>query len=231
MKKISIIFLSFFLFISVTTLFSNKLLELYFTYKLSNWVERKVLIKNFEFVYPNKILISDLQIFNKDTDHFKNIFYTKKIEINFNIRSFMFSDLVIIDKLNIDGPEFFLEIIVKKNQEDKINKEKDFANVEDNIGLAKKINEDLPDKIWPKKIRDINFLINDTNISNGKAFIKVSTLPEVSNVILSDFSFYKIGNDKESKHYKEALKLMFFDIFARIEDNEKKKILKKIYKL
>ena len=114
MKKISIIFLSFFLFISVTTLFSNKLLELYFTYKLSNWVERKVLIKNFEFVYPNKILISDLQIFNKDTDHFKNIFYTKKIEINFNIRSFMFSDLVIIDKLNIDGPEFFLEIIVKK---------------------------------------------------------------------------------------------------------------------
>ena len=151
MKKISIIFVSFILLIFVLFLFKNKLIEFYFTYKFSNWVERKVLVKNFEFVYPNKILISDLQIFNKDTHHFKNIFYTKKIEINLNIRSFMFSDLVIIDKLKIDGPEFFLEIIVKKNQEDKINKEKDFANVEDNIGLAKKINEDLPDKIWPKK--------------------------------------------------------------------------------
>ena len=31
------------------------------------------------------------------------------------------------------------------------------SKYDDNIGLAKKLNEDLPDKIWPTKKRDINF--------------------------------------------------------------------------
>ena len=57
---------------------------------------------------------------------------------------FFFSDLVIIDKLFIQEPKFFIDILKKKP-----NEKGDTANTifDDNIGLAKKINEDLPDTI------------------------------------------------------------------------------------
>ena len=61
--------------------------------------------------------------------NFKNIFKAKKIEINFDMNS-IFSDLIIIESLNLYDPEFFLDINIKKNYQNTDNK-----NIyEDNIG-------------------------------------------------------------------------------------------------
>ena len=66
----------------------------------------------------------------------------------------IFSDLIIIESLNLYDPEFFLDINIKKDYQNTYNKK----IYEDNLGLAKKINENLPDKIWSKKNKDVIFL-------------------------------------------------------------------------
>ena len=230
-KKLFLFFVLFLFLILTLVLFHNKLIENYFSYKLSKWVERKVILKNFKYKYPDIISISNLRILNKNPIYFKDIFYADKIEINFDLKSFLFEDLIIIYKLKINKPEFFLEVLLKNKPELKLNKTSPVTGVEDNIGLAKKINEKTPDKIWPQKNRDINFLIMDSELVKGKAFIKISSIKESSRINLSTFKFYKIGNHYDYKHYKKALELMLFDIIARLDNVEKKKILKKIYKL
>ena len=230
-KKLLLFIVLFITLIFVSILFHNKLIESYFSYKLSKWVERKVFFKKFVYDYPDTISITGLQIVNKKPNNYKNIFYAEEIDINFNLKSFIFSDLVIINKIKIVDPEFFLEIFLKNNQLEKLEKGDTKIIVEDNIGLAKKVNENLPDKVWPKKIRDVNFLIIHAELFNAKAFLKISTLSKFSKVNLSNFKFYKIGNHEKYNHYKKALELMFFDMYARLENKEKKNILKKIYKL
>ena len=101
---------------------------------------------------------------------------------------------------------------------------------DDNIGVAKKINENLPDKIWPTKKKDINFLILKSSIDNGTAYIRISSVNDPSKINLSSFEFFKTGNQKGFQHYKDVLKIIFFDIYARETDQIKKKILKAVYK-
>ena len=132
--------------ISVLIYFNKKIVSYYYINKFSNWVERPVKIKNLNFNYSGYVKIEDIEISNNNKNYFKNIFKAKKIEINFDMNS-IFSDLIIIENLNLYDPEFFLDINIKKdNQNSDIKK-----FYEDNIGLAKKINENTPDKIWPKK--------------------------------------------------------------------------------
>ena len=88
----------------------------------------------------------------------------------------------------------------------------------------------MPDKIWPVKKRDINFLILKSFINSGIANIKISSIKEPSKINLSSFEFFKIGNQKGFQHYKDVLKIILFDIFARETDQIKKKILKQVYK-
>ena len=54
-KKLFLFFVLFLVLILTLVLFHNKLIENYFSYKLSKWVERKVVIKNFKYKYPNII--------------------------------------------------------------------------------------------------------------------------------------------------------------------------------
>ena len=75
------------------------------------------------------------------------LFIVEKLILVINIKS-LFSNLIIIDNFIIENPEFFLEIIKKSP-----------SIYYDNIDLASKITEKKSDKIWPKKKRDINFLI------------------------------------------------------------------------
>ncbi len=211
-------------------IFNNYIIEKYIIYKLSKWVEKDIMFKEFDYKFPNLIKIKELNIKNSDHVYYENIFEANLVSINIDLSSYIFNQLVIINDLKIKNPNFYLELIVRKN-ETKDNSENDKKIIfEDNIGIAKKISENLPDKIWPVKKKDKNFIIYKSYIDNGTAFIKISTIKDESKISLSSFEFSNVGNQKGFQHYKDVLKVIFFDIFAREKDLAKKKILKEAYK-
>ena len=136
MSRITLIVL---IVLSILIFFNKKIVSYYYVNKFSNWVERPVKIKKLKFNYSGYVKIEDIEISNINKNYFKNIFKAKKIEINFDTNS-IFSNLIIIESLNLYDPEFFLDINIKNTDDKKI--------YDDNIGLAKKINENIPDKIW-----------------------------------------------------------------------------------
>ena len=225
MKKILIIFI---LITANIIFFNKKIVEIYFSYKFSNWVEKKIIFDNFNIEYPDLVSINGLKITNLDPFFYKNVFEAEKVDIKFDLKSLLFSELIIINHLKIEKPKFFLELIEKKSNIAKSTQDTKII-YEDNIGLAKKINENLPDKIWPAKKKDVNFLILRSYISDGQTYIKVSSIIKPFENLLSDFRFINVGNHKEHQHYKEVLKLMFFDMYASVKDYDLKKLLKKIY--
>ena len=178
--------------------------------------------------YSGLIELTKLRIFNIEDFNDKDLFKAERVIIEAELRS-IFSDLIIIKKLDIINPEFFLEIKTKKNLNNK--KEKRERNIyEDNIGLAKKINEITEDKVWTKKKRDVNFIILESNLSNAVSNIKVQNLNRNTEIKLSDMKFTNVGNKKNIKHYKDVLKFILYEIFLRTSDMEIKKIIKNIYK-
>ena len=212
-----------FIFLLVIFLFNKNILSFLFIKKFESWVERQVKIEKIYFDYSGLVTVERLKILNSNKNYYENLITAKKIIIDFDFKS-IFTDLIIVKSLNIESPEFFLDInykeIVKENQKNILN---------DNIGLAKKLNENLPDKIWPKKKKDINFLIQESSLNSPKANIKISTISIPITFSLSDMKFTEFGNDKNYRHYKDVLKSILFDLYARVSDKNYKKILKKIY--
>jgi len=182
-----------------------------------------VSIDQINFNYSGLIKIKNIRITNLEKFYYQNIFEADEIDINIKLNSLL-TDLIIVKDLNIKNPIFYLDI--------KIDKDKSLNQslYEDNIGLAKKINENIPDKIWPKKRRDINFLIIKSNIEGAKAKLKISNISYSPTINLSNMNFSNFGNEKKYQHYKDILRIMLFDVFARTENIEVKKILKQIYK-
>ena len=218
MSRITLIVL---IIISILIFFNKKIVSYYYINKFSNWVERPVKINKLKFNYSGYVKIEDIEISNNNKNYFKNIFKAKKIEINFDMNS-IFSDLIIIENLNLYDPEFFLDINIKNTDNKKI--------YEDNIGLAKKINENIPDKIWPKKNKDINFLIKKSNLYGSLGYIKVPQISNPSKIKLSKMKFSSFGNDKNYRHYKDILNSILFDLYARTNEIELKQLLKEIYR-
>ena len=222
MSRITLIVL---IIISILIFFNKKIVSYYYINKFSSWVERPVKIKKLKFNYSGYVKIEDIEISNNNKNYFKNIFKAEKIEINFDLSS-IFSDLIIIESLNLYDPEFFLDINIKKDFQNTDNKK----IYEDNIGLAKKMNENIPDKIWPKKNKDINFLIKKSNLYGSLGYIKVPQISNPSKIKLSQMKFSSFGNDKNYRHYKDILNSILFDLYARTDEIELKKLLKEIYK-
>ena len=222
MSRITVIIL---ILISILIFFNKKIVSYYYINKFSNWVERPVKIKKLKFNYSGYVKIEDIEISNNNKNYFKNIFKAEKIEINFDLSS-IFSDLIIIESLNLYDPEFFLDINIKKDFQNTDNKK----IYEDNIGLAKKMNENIPDKIWPKKNKDINFLIKKSNLYGSLGYIKVPQISNPSKIKLSQMKFSSFGNDKNYRHYKDILNSILFDLYASTDEIELKKLLKEIYK-
>ena len=218
----------FFLLFVLILIFNKQLISYYFSYKFSKWTERELVFDKFDIDYPNKIEISGIKLKNSKNLFYDNIFESDKVTLIFDLNSLFLSNLIIVQNLTIENPRFFLDIF--ENNKAKLDNTNSSKIYEDNIGLAKKINENSPDKIWPKKRRDINFLILKAEITGAKAFIKVSTLPIPSEVKLSNMQFNKIGNEKNYQHYKDVLRIILFDIMASTSELELKKILKTIYK-
>ena len=222
MSRVTLIVL---ILISILIFFNKKIVSYYYINKFSKWVERPVKIKKLNFNYSGYVKIEDIEILNYEKNYYKNIFKAEKIEINFDVNS-VFSDLILIKSLDIYDPEFFLDIILKNNNQNNDNKK----FYEDNIGIAKKINENSPDKIWPKKNKDINFLIKKSNLYGGVGYIKVPQILNPSKVKLSQMKFFSFGNDKNYRHYKDVLNSILFDLYARTDKTELKQLLKEIYK-
>ena len=222
MSRITLIVL---IIIIILISFNKKIVSYYYINKFSNWVERPVKIKKIKFDYSGYVKIEDIEISNNNKNYFKNIFKAKKIEINFDMNS-IFSDLIIIESLNLYDPEFFLDINIKKDYQNTDNKK----IYEDNIGLAKKINENIPDKIWPKKNKDINFLIKKSNLYGSLGYIKVPQISSPSKIKLSQMKFSSFGNDKNYRHYKDILNSILFDLYARTDEIKLKQLLKEIYR-
>tara|TARA_B100000795_G_C22639296_1_gene375798 strand:- start:23 stop:712 length:690 start_codon:yes stop_codon:yes gene_type:complete len=229
MRKLTVIFI---LLIFTIIVFNKQLISKYYSYKFSKWVERKVTFDNFEIKYPNSVSVTGIKILNSNSNsnYYENIFEAQKIDINFNLKSLLFDELIVINDLGIERPKIFLEIIEKNPKLDK-SVENRKITYEDNIGIAKKIYENLPDKIWPEKKRDINFVILKSNISEGRTFIKVSSIEKSFEILMSDMEFFTFGNKKEHQHYKNILKIIFFDIIASTKDFRLKRLLIEIYKL
>ena len=222
MSRIIVIIL---FFVSTLIFFNKKIVSFYYINKFSNWVERPVKINDLYFDYSGYIKVEGIEILNNKENYYKNIFQAKKIEIFFDMKS-IFSDLIIIKRLNMQEPEFFLDINIKKNYKNIDNKK----FYEDNIGLAKKINENTPDKIWPKKNKDVNFLIKKSNLYGSVGYIKVPQIFSPTEIKLSQMKFSSFGNDKNYRHYKDILNSILFDLYARTDEIELKQLLKEIYK-
>ena len=217
----------FILLIVVALVFNKQLITYYYSYKFSKWIERQFVVDKFYIDYPNSIVVSGIKIKNSNPFYYEYIFESEKIVLNFDLKSLLFSTLIIINNLIVENPKFFLEIVeINKNSS---KNEDSPITYDDNIGLAKKITENTPDKIWPDKKKDINFLILKAKIIGAKTFIKTSSLPIPTEIDLSDMYFNNIGNEKNYQHYKEVLKLILFDTIASTTDFELKKLLKKIY--
>jgi len=220
----------FILLIVVVLVFNKQLITYYYSYKFSKWIERQFIFDKFNIDYPNTIAVSGIKVINPNPIYYDYILESDKITISFDLKSLLFSNLIIINNLIVENPKFFLEI-VEINENSSKNEGSSITPITygDNIGLAKKIAENTRDKIWPDKKKDINFLILKTKIIGAKTFIKTSSLPIPTEIDLSDMYFNKIGNEKGYQHYKDVFKLIFFDMYSRISDPKLKKLLKKTY--
>ena len=206
------------LFIALVLIFNKKIVSYFILYGISEWTNRTIVLDKIQINNSQSLItIHDLKVKNSKGFDYDNIFESKKISLNYNPKS-LFSNLIIINNLIIENSNFFLELI-----------EQSPTSYNDNIGIAKKNIENMPDKIWPEKKRDINFLILKTRLSGTKTFIKTSSVSDATEIKLSNMYFNKVGNEKNYQHYKDVLKLILFDIIARTSNLELKNLLKKIY--
>lgn len=227
MKKFIKVFL---IFIILITLFNKNIITIYYKNKFSKWVERPVEIEKIDFNYSGYIEIEKIKIKNLNKSYQKNIFEAEKIILEVDINTLL-SNLIVIRKLDFINPNFFLDIKLS-NKEKNLNKEEKeiISSYEDNIGLAKKINEKTQDKIWPKKNRDINFIILESNLTGAKTNINIPSISQSSETYLSDMKFINFGNEKNIQHYKDVLKFILFDTYASTKNKKIKKVLRDVYK-
>ena len=214
----------FILLIVVALVFNKQLITYYYSYKFSKWIERQFVFDQFYIDYPNSVVVSGIKIINPKPHYYDYILEAKKIYLSFDLKSLLFNNPVIINNLIFENPKFFLELI-----ENPTKSENSPVTYEDNIGLAKKITENTPDKIWPEKKKDVNFLILKATIKGAKTFIKISSQPTPAEIVLSDMYFNKIGNEKGYQHYKDVFELILFDMITKIPDPKLKRLLMKTY--
>ena len=223
MKKIIIFLISLILILGF--IFDKKIIEFILIKNLSNNINFKINKINY---FSQQIEILDLKIKNKKNFFNENVFEVSKVLIDYNFTS-VFTDLVIIKSVFLAEPKFYFEIL---DDETGINKKENFK---DNIDLIKSINEQNP-KIYPKKNKDKNFLINNVKINNSLAYIKAPQNKKNIKINLSNMSFQNIGNVNKNKvkkvqHFKDTFKIILMDIYFKIPDQNLKEILKKNYKI
>ena len=215
MKKISFFFIFFFLL-----LISNKLLLSNLAiFSFEKWIDKNITVENFNISYrKNEILVNNIIVHDKQNLN-ENIFTAEKILINFKPNS-LFTKLIIIENIEIEKPILNLKFdITNKNNN----------LIKDNIGIYKSVEQKENPKIYPKKIVDINFLIENLNLESFLInIIRLDNNTE-EKVKLSNMQFNKFGNELGYKHYKDIFRIILIDLVMRISDEELRKIIKSFY--
>ena len=207
----------FFLLLLLSFLFNQLIIEGIIKYSLSQWLNKEIETKTFKIDYKNQqMLLENLNVKNSEGVFFKNIFEAKKIILEIDLKT-LFDETVVFKKLEIISPVFYYEL--NGNEQD---------NYSDNVGIAQKQLQNKPDKIWPEKKRDKNFVINKVNILDGEAQLITPFFNDKRKISLSNMYLKRVGNKKGIQHYKDVFKYIATDITARIPEREFKKFIKKI---
>ena len=216
MKKIIITFVV----ILPLLVFNKTIISQLIIFAASKLTDRNMSIETIDIDYLKKqIILKSVEVESTNKIYYKNIFEAEKVKIKYDFKS-LFTDLIIIDHLSFYNSNIFLDIGITNNE---------ITN--DNLGEAKKNKDNYKPKIYPTKKKDVNFLILRSYITDGRAYIKISSISKPFEISFSDFKFIDVGNHKNHQHYKEVLKIIFFDMYASIKDYNLKKLLKKIYNL
>ena len=215
-------------FIIILIFFNKNIVQYFIIKKLSYWTENEVELKlqkiNF---FSEIILIDQFKIKNKKNFFYKNIFESKNIQIELNLKTIL-SNLVEINKLIINDPKLYIEIKnIKKSTKNKIK---------DNLELIEKLSDNNKPKEYPPKNKDKNFIILKMSIKNSQAFIKHKKDKENIEIKLSDMQFSMVGNagkngTKNFLHFKDVIRIILNDIFFRIPDENLRTIIKENYKI
>ena len=216
MKKIII----FFFVILLLILIGNKLiLSNLAIFSFEKWTNKEIIIEDFDISYGEK-KVSLKNIIVRDPKNSNiNIFTAERIILSFQPNS-LFTKLILIDDIKIQKPVLNLNF----NFSNKVDNSK-----RDNIGIYKSIEQKLNPKIYPKKIIDINFLIENLDIEEFK--VNVTRLDNYSEetIVITKMYFRKFGNELGYQHYKDIFKIILIDLVMRISDQELKKIIKSYY--
>ncbi len=213
MKKILIFFFLFLFFI----LLGNKpILSNLAILSFEKWIDKEIIIEDFDIFYQKKeVSLRNIVVRDSNVD----IFTAEKISINFKPNSF-FTKLILIDNIEIKKPILNLNF----NFSNKVENSK-----KDNIGIYKSIEQKQNPKIYPKKIIDINFLVESLNLEEFKVNITRLDNHFKETLVISKMHFRKFGNELGYQHYKDIFKIILIDFVMRISDQELKKIIKNYY--
>ena len=220
MKKKLILVLA--LFFLLLILFNKTIIQLFFERKLSQWTEynTELILSKFG-LFSGQIKIQDIRLKNKLSFFNQNLFEANQIIIQIDPNTY-FDELVVIKSVELKSPKFFFEIKNIKNKE-----------LKDNLNLIDKLSKKQKSKIYPPKKKDKNFVINNLNITDAKAFIRYEKYDKNVAVSLSDMSFSKVGNsghfDPEFQHYKNVMKIILNDIYFRIPDENLRELIQEKY--
>lgn len=211
--SLSLIIIFFFI------LFFDQILKISLEKTFSKWLKRDVQISKIEKDFiEGKLILNDIAVKNIHGEN-DYLFKSDLIIIDYTLDSLLQGILKInsvVIKNNYINIEFF-----------KINEE----IYKDNIDIAEKITLKKPDKIWPKKMFDFNFVINLTEIINLKINI-FSNFEKKENIIkFGKIEFRNIGNHKLTKHYKDALREVMTFAVSNLTNDELRKKINEIYRL
>ena len=217
MKKILIFFfviLLFFILIGNKPILSNLAI-----FSFEKWTNKEIFIEDFDISYGEKEISLKNIVVRDSKNSSLNIFTAEKITLSFQPNSF-FTKLILIDDIRIQKPVLNLNF----NFSNKVENSK-----RDNIGIYKSIEQKLNPKIYPKKIIDINFLIENLDIKEFK--VNITRLDNYSEetIVITKMSFEKFGNELGYQHYKDIFKIILIDLVMRISDQKLKKIIKSYY--
>ena len=213
MKKILLFSIILILIVTYNKLIISRIILISF----EKWINKEIIVEDFDIFYKKaEISLNNIIV----TDQKEDIFTAKKIVLSFKPASFL-TKLIIIKKIYIQKPSLNLKFDIS-------NEKKQF--IRDNLGISKSIQQKKKPKIYPKKIIDINFLVENSNFEEFTVNIKRLDNSFEESITLSNMYFVKFGNELGYQHYKDIFRIILLDFVMRISDQELRKMIKKYYK-